>query len=563
MKMKRNLATLVNTTYDVLIIGGGIYGVWTAYDAAQRGLSVALVEKGDFGGATSSNSLKIMHGGLRYLQHADFKRIRESIRERSILMRVAPHLVHPLPCLMPTYGHGMKGKDALQIALMMNDLVSFDRNSRIEDPQKHLPAGRIISKEEVQRLIPGVETKNLNGGALWYDCLAHNTERLLLSILHSATKAGAEAANYVEVIGFDKQKNRVTGVRARDVLTGDELDIRAKITINNGGPWVDRVLNLVNGGYPKRKFLPSKTMNLVIKRQLIPQYAVGVSSKFEFKDKDALISKGARALFIVPWRNHSLVGTTHFPFTGDADHFTITEKDIHEFINEVNAAYPPAGLKRDDVSFFYAGLLPMAPNSDHQGDVRLVKHYTICDHRKEDGLEGLVTVVGVKYTTARDVAAKTIDLIFKKLGHQPPRCRTGVTPLHGGAIAQLDAFIAQEESKPPYGLNPKIIEPLIRNYGASYSEVLKCVDASPEAAKTVTPESTVLKAEVLYGIREEMAQKLVDVIRRRTELGSAGYPGDEAVQSCANLIAAELGWNHQRVQREIEEAKAVYRTANN
>ena len=563
--MKRNLAALANTNFDVLIIGGGIYGVWTAWDAAQRGLSVALIEKGDFGSATSSNSLKIMHGGLRYLQHADFKRMRESVRERSILLRVAPHLVHSLPCLMPTYGHAMKGREALGIALLMNDVMSFDRNAQLDDPQKHIPGGRLVSASEVQRLVPEVETKNLTGGALWYDCQTYNTERLLFSILHSAANAGAEAANYVEAVGFIKEKDRITGVYAKDVLTGDQLEIRAKITINNSGPWVDRVLNLVNGGhtpagYPKRKFLPSKTMNLVVKRQLIPVYAVGVSSKFEFKDKDALISKGSRALFIVPWRNHSLVGTTHLPFEGDASNFKITEEDVHTFMNELNAAYPAAALKRADISFFYGGLLPMAPSNGHHGDVRLVKHYTLCDHRQEDGIEGLVTVVGVKYTTARGVAEKTIDLIFKKLGHQPPRCRTHETPVHGGDLRRFEEFVQRETSQRPHGLRVEILKPLVYNYGSAYREVLKYFGLDAEAVQSITPDSNTLRAEVLYNIREETAQKLADVIRRRTELGSAGYPGDEAVQACAAIMAAELGWDAAKIQNEIRDVKAVYST---
>lgn len=559
--MKRNLAAMANTNFDVLIIGGGIYGVWTAWDAAQRGLSVALIEKGDFGSATSSNSLKIMHGGLRYLQHADFKRMRESIRERSILMRVAPHLVHPLPCLMPTYGHAMKGREALGIALLMNDVLSFDRNAQLDDPQKHIPGGRLVSASEVQHLVPGVETKNLTGGAQWYDCQTYNTERLLLSILHSAAKAGAEAANYVEAVGFIKEKDRITGVRAKDALTGGELEIRAKITINNSGPWVDRVLNLVNGSYPKRKFLPSKTMNLVVKRQLIPEYAVGVSSKFEFKDKDALISKGSRALFIVPWRHHSLVGTTHLPFEGDASNFKITEEDVHTFMNELNAAYPAAALKRADISFFYGGLLPMAPNNGHHGDVRLVKHYTLCDHRQEDGIEGLVTVIGVKYTTARDVAEKTIDLVFKKLDHQSPHCRTHETPVHGGDIRRFEEFVQQETTQQPHGLRAEILKPLVYNYGSAYREVLQYADLDADAAQPIAAEANILRAEVLYNIREEMAQKLSDVIRRRTELGSAGYPGDGAVQACAAIMAAELGWEAAKIQNEIREVKAVYSTA--
>jgi len=561
--MKRNLAILANANFDVLIIGGGIYGAWTAWDAAQRGLSVALVEKGDWGGATSSNSLKIMHGGLRYLQHADFKRMRESIRERSILMRVAPHLVHPLPCLMPTYGHAMKGREALGIALLMNDVMSFDRNAQLDDPQKHIPPGRMISASEVRHHVPEVETKNLTGGALWHDCQTYNTERLLFSILHSAAKTGAEVANYVEVSGFEKQKNRLVAARAKDALTGSELTIRAKLIVNTCGPWVDLLLNRLEGRKQnQQKFLPSKTMNLVVKRQLIPEYAVGVSSKFEFKDKDAMISKGSRALFIVPWRNYSLIGTTHLPFDGDASNFKITEEDIHTFMKEFNGAYPPAALQREDISFFYGGLLPMAPSNGSHGDVRLVKQYSLCDHQREDGVEGLITVVGVKYTTARDVAEKTIDLVYNKLGKQPPRCRTHETPVHGGEIKRFNEFVAQETNRQTRGLSAKILNHLVCNYGAVYSEALKYIGTDAGAAEPITPHSKILKSEILYGLREEMAQKLVDVIRRRTELGSAGYPGDMAVENCAAIMAAEFDWNAERIRQEIRAVKALYSTAN-
>ena len=173
--MIRNLSQLQGRKFDVLVVGGGIYGVCTAWDAALRGLSVALVEKGDFGSATSSNSLKIIHGGLRYLQHADLKRVRESTAERRTLMRIAPHLVHPMPCLMPTYGHALKGKEAMAVALFLNDLVCFDRNG-LSDPQKHIPRGRVISKKECMSLIPGVNERELSGGALWYDCQLYNSE---------------------------------------------------------------------------------------------------------------------------------------------------------------------------------------------------------------------------------------------------------------------------------------------------------------------------------------------------------------------------------------------------
>jgi glycerol-3-phosphate dehydrogenase len=230
-------------------------------------------------------------------------------------------------------------------------------------------------------------------------------------------------------------------------------------------------------------------------------------------------------------------------------------------MNELNAAYPAAALKRADISFFYGGLLPMAPNNAHHGDVRLVKHYTLCDHRQEDGLEGLVTVVGVKYTTARDVAEKAIDLIFKKLGHQPPRCCTHETPVHGGDIRRFEEFVQRETSQRPHGLSAEIVKPLVYNYGSAYHEVLKYIGLDPDAVQPIAADSNILRAEVLYNIREEMAQKLADVIRRRTELGSAGYPGDEAVQACATIMAAELGWDAAKIQNEIREVKAIYSTA--
>ena len=233
--MKRNIARMSNKTYDLLIVGGGIYGATCAWDAASRGLSVALLDKGDFGSENSSNSQKIIHGGLRYLQHGDFGRMRESIRERTTLMRIAPHLVHPMPCIIPTYGHIMRF--AMPFALKIFNLASFDRN-RLNDPQKHIPDARIISKEDCLRLIPGIMANGLAGGLIWHDSQAYNTERLVLSFIRSAEKAGADVANYLEVVGFLMDGNRVTGVKARDILDDHELEFQAKIVLNASGAWV-------------------------------------------------------------------------------------------------------------------------------------------------------------------------------------------------------------------------------------------------------------------------------------------------------------------------------------
>ncbi|MCL4708542.1 glycerol-3-phosphate dehydrogenase/oxidase [bacterium] len=558
--MQRNLEALAQNVFDVLIIGGGIYGACAAWEAAQRGLSVALVEKEDFGGATSSNSLKIIHGGLRYLQHADFKRMRESIHERMVLMRIAPHLVHPLPCVMPTYGHALKGKEVMAVAMLLNDLIGFDRNG-LEDPQKFLPHGRVISKEDCRRLIPGVDENGLTGGAVWYDCHVYNSERLLLSFLHSAVQAGAQIANYVAVAGFLREGNRITGVSVEDKIGKNRFDIRAKLTINNSGPWVNQVLGLMNGKAPAQKVLLSKAMNLVIRRQLIPEYAVGVPSKFEFKDADAIINKGSRLLFIRPWRHLSLIGTTHVAYEGNPQDFCITEQEIQEFVDEVSTAYPAAHLTRDDVSFHYGGLLPMEGVNPRSGDVKLLKQYILKDHAADDGLEGLVTVVSVKYTTARDVAEKSIDFALQKLNRSPRESRSQETPIYGGDIKRFDEFVLTESRKQPHGLSPELVKHLIENYGSAYTELFKHISANPALAARLSSDTNVIAAEVVHGIRAEMAQKLVDVVMRRTELGTAGNPGEPALQRCADLMAAELGWSDQKKKEEIAEMKRVFAVA--
>ncbi len=553
--MKRDLAQLSNKVYDLCVIGGGIYGACVAWEATLRGLSVALVEKADFCSATSANSLKIIHGGLRYLQHADFRRMRESICERRALMRIAPHLVHPLPVLIPTYGHGMQGKELLSLALLINDLVSFDRN-RLDDPEKHIPRGRVISRKEVMQLVPDIDGRDLTGGAIFHDAQVYNSERLVLSFLRSAAKAGADLANYVEVTGFLKEGDRIIGVNAKDILTGDRLNIRARLVVNTSGPWGERVAGLLDGSSPKRGAPLAKAINLVT-RPLFQKYAVGLTGKKAYRDAGALINRGNRFLFIAPWRGYSLIGTDYMIYDGDPDYLKVTKSEIQGFLDEVNQAYPSAGLKMEDVLFVHAGLLPRHGVCQRSDNIRLTQHHQLRDHRKE-GIEGLISVVGVKYTTARHVAEKAVDMVFRKLGMRPQKSATAVTPLHGGQIEQFDAFLTQETERRPEGLSEEDIRHLIYNYGSEYHNLLKCPDTNSGSAQRITGTSSILRAEVLYGIREEMVQKLADVIFRRTELGSAGYPGDKCIKACAFAMAQEFGWDEARVQGEIDEVSEVF-----
>lgn len=555
-RMKRAVSQMPQKIYDVAIIGGGIYGASVARDAALRGLTVALVDQGDFGNATSANNHKIIHGGLRYLQHVDLKRMRESIRERSILMRIAPHLVHPLPFLIPTYRYLLPGKLIMAAALKLNDLISYDRNRDLED-QKMIPRSRIISRQDCLRLCPGLDQKDLTGGALFFDGQVHNPDRLTLSVLVSAARAGADLANYAQVTGFLCEGDTITGIQVTDVLSGISIKVRARIVVNCSGPWMNRVHELLGNQRVQRRIRLLKTV-VIATRMLVQKVAVGVPSRSRYKDEDAIVRKGHRYFFITPWRNTSLIGTFQAAYDGEPDDFRVSEQDICGLINEINAAYPAAAIKREDVYYVYAGMVPRGEAGSTTDDVQYAKHYRIQNHEYEDGIGGLISVIGVKYTTARDVAQKTVDLVLRKLGRGPVVCQTATTPVPGGAIERLEEFVARELEKGSPRVSPETLGHLIQTYGSEYREILRYSEENQEWGQPVTISSPVTRAEVLHGIREEMAQKLSDVIFRRTELGTTGYPGDSCLNTCATIMAAELRWDEKRKRKELEETSAVY-----
>jgi glycerol-3-phosphate dehydrogenase len=522
-----------------------------------RGLKVALIDKGDFGGATSANSLKTIHGGLRYLQQLDLLRMRESIRERMVLMRIAPHLVHPLPVLMPTYGCKLKSRPALLAALLANDIVGFDRN-RLSDPQKRIPNGHTMSSRELKELIPGYDKHNLNGGALWFDCQCVNTERLLLAYVISAAKKGADAANYVKATGLLLEGARVTGIRAQDVMTGDYFDIRSRLVVNESGPWVDEVLSGLNSRSPRRRFIRSTAMNLVVNRKVADRFALGLSGPFRHVFADGSESNGFRILFFSPWRGRTIIGTNHRPHAGGGREYKITEREILDFLADINRAYPAAEIRRDEVAFFSGGFLPMKGIHPRTGEVQLVRHYKIHDHALQDGIEGLITVVGVKYTTARDVARRTVDLIAARIGQKTAPSRTATTPLYGGEIERFDDFLKGNLSRRLRGHDEKVMAHLSRNYGSALGDILGYEKDGGEPLGRIPGSDEVLRAEVLHGVREEMALNLADVVFRRTDLGSAGHPGEAALVETASLMARELGWNDAKREAEIAAVNRMY-----
>ncbi len=552
--MLRNLKRLSEETYDLLIIGGGINGVAAAWDASLRGLKVALVEKGDFGAETSSATLKTIHGGLRYLQHLDFVRARESVRARSILLAIAPHLVHPFPFIVPTYGHLMKGRAFMTAGIVMNEIVSFDRNRAIADPSNRIPRGRVLSRKECLSLVPGIKEDGLTGGVMFHDAQMRNSERLTFVFALSAAGKGADLANYVEAVGLLRKGEHVTGARVKDGMTGSIFEIRARVVANMTGPWSDITLGLLERPDPPRRVLRSKGIQIVTPA-LTKDVALAVASKH--RDPDALFSRGARHYFISPWRGVSLVGTTDTVYEGDPDEFRITDRDIREFIDEINEALPSAKLTREQVPFAFGGMRPITEMNLDAGS-KAARKYEVMDHAADLKVEGLISVVGVKYTTCRFLAEKVVNLVFRKLGRASPSCATATTPLFGGNIERFDRFLDDAVRKPMPGFDGPVMPHLAHTYGSAMEIIGEWVTAEPALGALIPGSSEVTRAEVVYAVREECALHLEDVILRRTDMGTLGHPGAVALNACADLLAAELGWDAATRQREIAAVERRY-----
>jgi glycerol-3-phosphate dehydrogenase len=555
MNMDRNTRDLERKEYDLVVVGGGIFGVCAAWDGALRGLSVALVEGRDFSHATSANHLKMVHGGIRYLQHGDILRIRESCRERSALLRIAPHLVRPLPVIVPTYGHGMRGKEVLRAGMFLYDLLTLDRNRRIHDPGQRIPRVSFLSRREVLDLFPGVDDKGLSGGALFHDGQIHNPPRLALSFLGAAVAAGADAANYLEVTRFIQKGRRVIGVEVRDGLDGGAFDVRGKVILNAAGPWAARLIEGKLGLRLPRDPVFSRDVCFVARRSLSPTHAIACQTRT--RDADAVVSRGGRHLFLAPWRGYTLVGVWHGVHHGNPDDLSVGEEELRDFLDEANGAYPGLSLSPDDISMVNAGLILFAENRPGDDGIRFGKRSVLWDHETMHGVEGLVTLIGVRATTARGMARKAINSVFRKLRKDPPASRTDSTPICGGRIDSFDAFLEWALSRPPHRLDEPVIRSLVRNHGSAYEEVTNRI-AEDSAWAGRVGESFVLKAEIIHAVRAEMARKLEDVVFRRTDLGTGTHPGEDALRVCAELMAQELGWGEGRIRQELAETRAAF-----
>ena len=538
--MRRDLRELADAGFDLLIVGAGIYGATIAWDAALRGLSVALIDRGDFGGGTSANSMKTIHGGVRALQTANLAGLRSFVRERRALSRIAPHLVYPLGFVVPTYGGLTRNPLAMRAAFGVYDLLARDRND-LPDRSKHLPPSRLISRDECLALNPAIAPDGVTGGIIWHDCQMYNADRVVLSFVLSAVAAGAVTANYIEATGWVRDGDRVAGVQVNDRLGAACFDIRATLVVNAAAPWGPALTEDLPPAIRSRR--PpglAKAMNLVT-RSITRDHALGGVA-------------GSRFLFVAPWKGVSIVGTSQDPFDGRADSLRVRETDVSAFLREVNQAFPAAGLQLDDVRLVHRGLLPAADDAGR----RLLTHSVVRDHRA-DGVPGLMSVLGVRYTMARGTAERATDTAFTILGRTPPACRTTKTPLTGGDIPDFASFVAEATTQTEDAVDTITRRRVACSYGSRYRAVLGPMMDDPSLAGSLSDDCPVTRGEILHAVRHEMAVRLADAVLRRTEAGAAGHPGPDALDAAARVMGAEMGWTENQRAREVEHAEQVYR----
>lgn len=492
--MKRaSVLDLADDPFDILVIGGGIYGMMAARDAALRGLRVALVERADFGGGSSHNSLKVMHGGIRYVQHLDFGRLRASARERAFWQAAAPDNVIPTKFVIPLFGYGARGPAAFAAAAALYGLASAGLRGR------EYPAATVMSARSAREALGELAPNGMTGGGVWSDGQIEDINRLHLAVLQSAVTNGAMVANYVEATTLIRDGDRVTGAVLRDAFTGQEGQVKAAVTICSAGAKTSRLIETAIPAAPTR--LPSfaRAMNLVIDRTA-PKIAKGVVSQ---EQSDAIVDRGGRMYFFTPWRGRTIVGTHESQHT-DPDQSE--SGAIHDFLADLARAAPHLDLRPEDVLWVHRGLIP-AEVDDGPGRVRRMTRGTLVDHSDADSVGGLISVVGVKYTTARLIAERAVSR----------------------ACRQLDRGPSAEELS--------FRTPLPR------AETLD-VDATTSEA---------LEKRISTAFRDEMAITLADVLIRRTPLAESGQlrTGSDALIGRALDIAGRVaGWDASRKKSE-------------
>lgn len=527
--MRPILSDISSTQFDVVVIGAGINGAGIARDAAMRGLCVLLIDKGDLGGGTSSWSSRLIHGGLRYLEHGELGLVRESLSEREKLLKIAPHLVRPLAMLIPIYKNARRGKLQIRAGMMLYDLLSFD---------KSLARHQMLSPAETLERAPGLNADGLRGAALYYDAQVEFAERLVVENALDAREHGATILTYARAERLIVEGEAVRGVEFTDLIGGGTHQARASFTLNVAGPWVDKVLanqtsvQLIGG---------TKGSHLIV-------------DEFTGAPTNALYVEAAedgRPFFILPWNEKYLIGTTDKLYEGELDRVVADEGEINYLLRETNRVIPSARLKREDVRYTYSGVRPL-PFVTKQKESGITRRHFIKNHAP--ALRNLLSIVGGKLTTYRHLSEEVVDILSEKLTRKRVPCMTAERALPGGEMKELSALRAK--LKASYAdISNVTLERLLRIYGTRAATVLKLSETDAELMRVFDDETQAIGAEVVLAFHDEMAETLADCLLRRTMVGLNRHAGLNSVAAAAEVARKHLGWTDERAAREV----AAYR----
>ena len=530
------LAALADDEFDVVVVGGGITGAGVALDAAARGYSVALLERADYASGTSSRSSKLVHGGLRYLQHFDLGLVREALLERQLLVALAPHLVRPLPLVVPAFD-GAHPDRLVGVGLNLYDVMARDRDRRRRSESWSPDRHRIISGEEVVELLPALAAREPTSGYLFYDCQTDDV-RLVLTVLGEAERFGAVCANRLRVTGLLEQDGRTRGVRALDAESGAELEVRAANVINATGVWADQLRpGELHDEAELPRIRPSRGTHVILDRKDLP--LVG----------GAIVPAGSgRSIFALPWLGRTLVGTTDNDYEGDLEHVRPSSEDI-DYLLQASNEFFGATLDSSNLVGAFAGVRPLISTGDPKKSVDISRKAELYETSS-----GMITITGGKLTTWRRMAKMTVDRLVERDAREAP-CRTHEIPL-GQAIAA-------DELPRVEGVPAESYAALASRYGEAAQQVLALAaesnPAHPELAQPIVPGLPDLLAEVVLAARNEQARSIGDVLLRRTRLGLLAAR-ELPVERVAGVLARELGWSEERTKLEIvrfaEEARA-------
>ena len=531
--------------FDLIVVGAGINGAGIARDAAMRGLKVLMIDKGDIASGTTSWSTRLIHGGLRYLEYYELYLVHESLSEREKLLRIAPHLVKPLPFIIPVYDYSKRGTVLVRLGMVAYDTLSWS---------KSLDRHKMLSRDEVLELVPGLDPEGLLGAAMYYDGQVEYAERLAVENAISAHENGAVVLTYAEAERLIVENGNVAGVEFTDLLDGGTHAARAPVTVNVAGPWVDQVLRQMDLA-EERMIGGTKGSHLVV--DPFPGAPTNQALYAEAKED-------GRPYFIVPWNGRYLIGTTDIRYEGDLDMVVADDEEIDYLINETNNVIPSANLTRDKVLFTYSGVRPL-PFQPEGAEGSVTRGHLVFDHTGHDPkIGGLISIIGGKLTTYRNLARQTVDAVYEKLGRKAPQSRTGDIPLPGGAVggaSSFEEFAAQ--FKVTGGLTDELATRLLKLYGARAPEILAEAGEDHSLRVPLSPEATVetglIGAEVLYAFRRELAEKIGDVLLRRSMVGMGPRVALDVDEAAARVAVQHLGWSEERAEREVAEFRDYVR----